>query len=189
MADHPHHELDAFVPVYQFSEKHRIHVDAPPARVFVAIKQVTAREILFFRTLTWIRRFGRAGPESILNAPEHLPLLDVAVRGGFIALSETANREVVVGTILTAPRGMQFERTPAAFRAMEQPGIAKAGMNFLIEPDGSGGCVVTTETRVVATDASTRRAFAVYWLVIYPGSALIRRMWLRAVKRRAEAAA
>ncbi|HYW41393.1 MAG TPA: hypothetical protein VE959_00970 [Bryobacteraceae bacterium] len=28
--------------------------------------------------------------------------------------------------------------------------------------------------------------FAAYWRMIYPGSALIRRMWLRAIKRRAE---
>jgi len=32
---------------------------------------------------------------------------------------------------------------------------------------------------------STRRRFAGYWRIIYPGSALIRRMWLRAVARRA----
>jgi hypothetical protein len=36
------------------------------------------------------------------------------------------------------------------------------------------------------TDRAYRRVFAAYWRVIYPGSALIRRMWLRAVKRRAE---
>ncbi len=48
--------------------------------------------------------------------------------------------------------------------------------------------LVTAETRVYATDASARRRFARYWRVIYPGSALIRRRWLRAMKRRAEAA-
>ncbi|MBV8202739.1 MAG: hypothetical protein JOZ15_19150, partial [Acidobacteria bacterium] len=50
-----------------------------------------------------------------------------------------------------------------------------------------GACVVTTETRVNATDAATRRRFAAYWRVIYPGSSLIRSMWLRAIRRRAEA--
>ncbi len=39
---------------------------------------------------------------------------------------------------------------------------------------------------LIATDAQARRRFACYWRVIYPGSALIRRMWLRAVKKRAE---
>ncbi|MGH7548130.1 MAG: hypothetical protein ACREMM_08140 [Gemmatimonadales bacterium] len=61
-------------------------------------------------------------------------------------------------------------------------------MNFLIEPTGSAGCVMTTETRVHATGARTRWRFGAYWFVIHPGSALIRRMWLRAIRRRAEAA-
>ena len=42
------------------------------------------------------------------------------------------------------------------------------------------------ETRVHATDAPTKRKFAAYWRTIYPGSALIRVMWLRAIRRRAE---
>ena len=59
-------------------------------------------------------------------------------------------------------------------------------MNFRIEEAGPDGCVVTTETRVFTTDPSSRRKFGEYWRVIYPGSALIRRMWLQAIKRRAE---
>ena len=70
-------------------------------------------------------------------------------------------------------------------RKLAGPGWAKATMNFLIEPRRAG-CVVTTETRVHATDARTRRRFRAYWTLIYPGSTLIRRMWLRAIKRRAE---
>jgi len=40
-------------------------------------------------------------------------------------------------------------------------------------------------TRVFASGPAARRRFAAYWRVIYPGSALIRRMWLRAIERRA----
>jgi len=89
-----------------------------------------------------------------------------------------------------APRGWRPKRrpTPEDFKALREPGFAIAAMNFLVEDAGSGACIVTTETRIYATDASARRRFARYWRVIYPGSALIRRMWLRAVKRRAEAA-
>ena len=59
-------------------------------------------------------------------------------------------------------------------------------MNFLVEDEGGGWTRVTTQTRVFATDLAATRRFATYWRVIYPGSALIRRMWLRAIKRRAE---
>ena len=37
------------------------------------------------------------------------------------------------------------------------------------------------------TVRAARRRFAAYWRVIYPGSAIIRRMWLRAIERRAMA--
>jgi hypothetical protein len=60
-------------------------------------------------------------------------------------------------------------------------------MNFRVEADGASGSILSTETRVYATDEASKRRFAAYWRVIYPGSALIRRMWLRAIVRRAEA--
>jgi len=69
---------------------------------------------------------------------------------------------------------------------IQQSGFAIAMMNFLIEDDGQGACVISTETRVRATDPSAKRRFAAYWRMIYPGSAVIRRMWLRAIKKRAE---
>ena len=87
------------------------------------------------------------------------------MNSGFRRLSETPGREIVLGTMV---------------------GRATAAINFLVEPAGADAADVTTETRVSAPDADARRTFAAYWRVIYPGSALIRRMWLRAVKRRAE---
>lgn len=179
--------LDEFMPVWQFSELHTTRVNAPPERVFRAIREVTANEILFFRTLTSIRRFGRPGPESILNAPERKPILEVATRTTFLQLAEEPNREIVVGTLVVAPRGATIgERTPAAFKELERPGFAKAAMNFRVEVDSACGSILSTETRVFATDEASKRRFAAYWRVIYPGSALIRRMWLRAIVRRAE---
>lgn len=181
-------QLDQFAPLYQFHEVHSIRVVAPRDRVYRAIKEVTADEILLFRALTWIRRLGRPGPESILNAPERLPILEVATQTGFLLLAEELDREIVIGTAVVAPPGFRPKSrpTPEDFKAVRQPGFAMATMNFLVQDAGPGACLVTTETRVYATDASAQRRFARYWRVIYPGSALIRRMWLRAVKRRAE---
>ena len=179
--------LDEFAPVWQFRELHRIRVSASAAEAYRAIKAVSADEILFYRTLTWLRRLGRPLPPSILNAPPHAPLLEVATRGGFLLLADEPGREVVVGTVVIAPPppGSVRPRTPEEYRALASPGYAKATMNFLIMEDASG-CVVTTETRVHATDPRSRRRFGIYGLAIYPGSALIRRMWLRAIKRRCE---
>jgi hypothetical protein len=181
----PETRLDEFAPVWQFRELHSTVVAAPPARVFAAIKQVRADEILFFRMLTWIRRGGRRLPESILNAGDSTPIIDVATSTGFTRLAEDAPRELVIGTVVVSPPGARGAATPELFRKPMPPGFALATMNFLVTPDGAGGSRVSTETRVFATSDAARRRFAMYWRVIYPGSALIRRMWLRAIDRRA----
>ena len=180
--------LDEFAPAWQFHEVHTMRIDAPPARVYEAIRQVRADEIALFRTLTWIRRGGRALPESILNAGNRASLIDVATRSGFIYLADDPPRELVIGTIIAAPRGMRGTRgtlTPDVFRATLPPGFTLASMNFIVRADGAGS-FVSTETRVYANSDAGRRRFAAYWRTIYPGSALIRRMWLRAIARRAE---
>ena len=176
--------LDELVPVSQFSERHSIRVMASRPRVYRAIREVTAKEIRLFRVLTWIRRLGRPGRESILNAPGDVPLLEVATRTGFAQLAEEPDREIVIGTSVMFPPGWRF--SPEDFKPPHAPGLALAAMNFRVEDATPGVCIVTTETRVFASDGSARRRFAIYWRTIYPGSALIRRMWLRAVKKRAE---
>lgn len=181
--------LDEFMPVYQFHEFHTIRIPAGREQVYRAIKSVRADEILFFRTLIWIRRGGRSGPETILNPGKDQPLLDIAIKTSFILLAEEANREIVVGTVIGGPPGWRSQRsgplTAEDFKALREPGFALATMNFRVEDAGPNESIVTTETRIYATDASARRSFAVYWRVIYPGSSLIRAMWLRAIKKRA----
>jgi hypothetical protein len=56
-------------------------------------------------------------------------------------------------------------------------------------PHSSGdGTRLATETRVYSADSAARRRFHLYWLVVGPFSALIRRRWLAAARRAAEAA-
>jgi hypothetical protein len=158
--------LDDIMPVWQFDESHTIHVNASPERVFDAIHNVTADDIAFFHTLTAVRRFGRSERESILNAPGHEPILAVATRTSFRYLADDPPHELVLGTRIS----------PSTV----------AVMNFAVASDGHGGSNVSTETRVHSTTDRARREFAVYWRIIHPGSDIIRRMWLRAIRKRAE---
>ena len=177
--------LDEFAPAWQFRERHTIAVAAPPPRVFEAIEGVRADEISLFRTLIWFRRGGQPLPETIRNAGAHgESLIDVALHTTFVRLARDAPRELVVGTVVGAPPGSRGRPTPELFQKPLPPGFALATMNFIVTPDGSGGSVVSTETRVFANSPSARRRFAAYWRIIYPGSAIIRRMWLRAIGRR-----
>jgi hypothetical protein len=179
--------IDKFAPRWQFREVHRIAVLAPADAARRAIREVTAREIRGFRLLTWLRRAGRPGPAggSILNPPPDEPILEVALRTGFIQLANT-DQELVLGTIVMSPRPEPQAPTPDDFLAIAAPGYAKAVMNFRVRESQLAMSVVTTETRVWATDERSERRLALYWWTIRLGSGLIRRMWLRAIRRRAE---
>ena len=173
---------DRLTPVWQFRETHSRRIAAPPASVYAALRRVRADDILLFRTLTWIRRGGRSLPEGVLNAGTERPIIDVALSGGFALLADDPPRELVLGAIVDAPPAAPRTR---AILLNPPDGYSVATMNFLLTPDGDG-TIVSTETRVFSKGPQARRRFAKYWRVIYPGSALIRRMWLRAIERRLE---
>jgi hypothetical protein len=153
--------LDAAVPEWQFRERHSIQVAASAERTFAALRAVTAREIFLFRTLTFVRRFGRRGPASILNAPPDEPILDVATRSGFRVVSIDPPREIVL--------------------AIDVASKIFAAMNFLVD-----GERLSTETRIATKGVKAKAIFGAYWFAIRLGSGFIRRMWLRAIKKRAE---
>jgi hypothetical protein len=73
----------------------------------------------------------------------------------------------------------------AALRAWTEPGWIKVALEFRLQPT-PGGTLLNTETRIIATDSRTGRAFAAYWFVIRASSGAIRRELLRAVAGRAE---
>jgi hypothetical protein len=62
----------------------------------------------------------------------------------------------------------------AALRAWSDPGWIKVAMEFRLEP-APAGTLLSTETRILATDPSSRRFFAAYWFLIRASSAAIRR--------------
>jgi hypothetical protein len=180
--------LDQILPEFQFRELHETRIRATPREVFRAIRQVTAPEIRFFRLLTWIRspRLGSVRP-SILAPPPDRPVLDVALDTGFLLLAQDPEREIVIGTVLCRRSAAGAGTlTPAAFQGLADPDICKVAMNFRIVAESGGFVRLTTETRILALGTPARRRFAAYWRIIYPGSALIRRSWLAAIRRRAE---
>jgi len=73
------------------------------------------------------------------------------------------------------------ERSPTTWVAVGRKD-PRIGIDFVARPEGNG-CLLTTETRVHATTARARRLFRLYWLVVGPFSALVRRRWLRAIAR------
>jgi hypothetical protein len=176
--------LDEFLPAYDFNEVHSVATDAPPAAVMDAIRSLTALEVPVLVALMAVRSLPailRRRPPAVRGT-----LLDGFRKAGFVPLRETAD-EVVFGGVgrFWKPTGDLRRIQPAAFAEFADPGCAKAVFNLRVDPAGQR-TLLTTETRIATTDEHARRRFACYWRLIQPGSALIRRDWLRAIRRRAE---
>jgi hypothetical protein len=174
--------LDEFLPVYEFSERHRLAIAAPPDRIDAALRTVSLTDIPAARALWWLRRLGRPYGDA------GRPFVDGALRGS-VVLDDVAGEGVVLG--LTGQfwrwRGDDAGARPRnreEFLAYDRGDACKAVIDFRVGP-----ALLTTETRVHVPDRAARRMFRRYWLAIRPFSGLIRILVLRAARRRAEAAA
>lgn len=183
--------LDNLLPLYEFTEHHVIAIQAQPDRVFAAIKRITPDEVPLFRTLFMIR----ALPALILKKgqppfQDKRPIFEKLLQRGFTLLAEQPDQEIVFGIIGQFWRLGGSALTVAnaqEFIAIDQPGYAKAAMNFVLHESNDGSLTqLATETRIHISDPHALRRFATYWFVIRLGSGLIRRMWLQAIKRQAE---
>jgi len=182
----PATRLDAFMPEYNFHERHEIVVQAPPDRVRTALDRVSWTDIGVMETLGRIRsvalgaRPGRArlSPTPVIDSVKN-------PRSGFFLLDDTP-REFVFGLAGQPWNNAGVRLTAAEFRRWEKPGNIKVAANFLIEGVGNDRSRVVTETRITACDAASRTKMARYWALIYPGSGMVRRSLLEAVRLRAE---
>lgn len=126
------------------------------------------------------------------SEPSRPPLtLDDMERAGFLLLGERPGHEIVFGTVVQPWKAVTDDE-PApqveagGFAAFDTPGYVKVAFNIRVEPYSSGRALITTETRTAATDPTSLRRFARYWMLVGPFSALIRRLMLRIAKSDAE---
>ncbi|OLF09202.1 hypothetical protein BLA60_21280 [Actinophytocola xinjiangensis] len=158
--------MDEFLPKWDFNEVHRITIGAPREAVMRAAMEVTWSDVPLAQLLMKLTRNDMTTYRRILGDIKQLLGKD--------------EQEIVFGGI-GSPNGTPELDPPgsASFRAFAEPGCRKTVMNVRYE-----GGVLSTETRVKATDEKTRRDFRVYWLFIRYGSGFIRRAVLSAIRRR-----
>jgi hypothetical protein len=168
--------LDDLLPAPDWAERHSRVIAAPPAVVLAAARAVTIREMRLAAVLLGLRGFGR---------PPRVPfttLLEERIGGTW--LESGAHGDVWAGVL----RPWRNQSHPIADRdallAFDEPGWVTVAMDLTVEPRG-GGALLSTETRIAATSDDARRIFGRYWLVVRPGSGLVRQSLLRAVERRA----
>lgn len=170
-------KLDHFFPRWDFRERHRTRLTADaPEPVIRAVTEATWGDFPVFRTIFSAASVGRRRPPKAGRVFDNF-----LGTGPALARSDD---EVVYGWIVhlgrrAAGRGL-VSVPPEEFAGFDRPHTVKIGFNFRHVGD-----VLVTETRVCAADSRTRALFRPYFLAVRLPGGLIRREWLRGIRRRA----
>ncbi len=177
----PHQRLDDFMPSYSFGEFHQTRVAAPPESVVAAMHRVSLADLPAAVFLMRVRA-GALGHKGSIELPRE-SILDMMSNPatGFMVLDASDPREFVGGMVGRATHPKPPVHTPEQFLAFKDADGIRVAFNVRVSDAGDGTSRLTSETRIACNDAASTRLFACYWRVIYPGSAIIRRVWLDAI--------
>ena len=195
--------LDKYLPEYDFTEVHTKKIKASMEIAYQAMQETTLGEIHWFVKFLF---YMGAVPERLAGRKENplvspvmtgdRPLLKDMLESEFVRLDEEAPREIVFGLIVPGSIGRVWKESSAkiltfptadAYLAFNDPAFLRVIANFTITPAPEPGYVVIrTESRTKGFSDKARKSFRPYWWTIRPWSGLIRRLWLNAIKRRAE---
>jgi hypothetical protein len=195
--------LDKYLPAYDFTEVHIQKIKASPEAAYRAMQNTTLGEIHgFVRFLFNLRAMpeklaGRKdNPLASAVFPGNKPMIDQMLKGSFVKIEEQAPREVVFGTIVPGSIGRVWQKSSARilkfygaaeFLAFKDPAFLHVIANFTVADAPEPGYVILrTESRTKGLSHEARSSFRPYWWIIRPWSGLIRRLWLKAIRRRAE---
>ncbi len=188
--------IDEFLPAYDVVERHSTIVRASAAATYSAIRTADIAGAAPVKLMLAIRKLpaalvsGRTGLSALRDRARDRIALGDFEKSGFTVLAEDPPRELLIGLVgaFWTPSGGLCDTNPDHFRGPQLAGTARAAWNFVVGDAGDGRVRLTTETRVQTADEASRRRFRLYWLFVRPGSGLIRRYMLHAIKREAERA-
>lgn len=172
--------LDQALPRWERRERHGRWIDAEPAAVWAALVALKAEDVPVTRLLFRLRGIVGGGPDPRVPLVEAMPLTRLAA---------DEPHELVLGMVGKFWGSGAPAHPPAdlaRYAAFDEPGWAKAAMNFTLTPE-RGGTRLDTETRVATTDDRMRRLVGLYWLGIRAGSGLMRHDLLRGIAAAATA--
>jgi len=165
-------------------------VRASPENALAAVEATTLGDVRLTGLLLVLRSLPSIATGRLRLPDRRRPLFELLVSTpGFLELPAPAG--TIAGGYAGRPWRLRAEPLelaggPQEFAGFDEPGYAKVTMHFAAFAEGSSSRLVT-ETRIHLTDENARRAFGRYWLVVRLGSDAIRRDWLQAARRRAEA--
>ena len=183
--------MEQFLPRYDLAVVHADVFRATPAQCYARVMDLDLFQAPFVRAALGIRALPQRAlgtlraPENgtAINAPPPTFRLRDMVGLGWILLAETPGIEMVLGQVSRPWKAVASSTdaptTPEQFTTFDEPGFAKIVTSLRVDRYGNDSSILTVETRVATTDATSRRWLRRYWLLIGPVSSLIRRMALR----------
>jgi hypothetical protein len=179
--------IDELMPRFDERSRYARPVDAAPERAIAAVRELRVDELPVTRALMTLRGVPNLLAGRPLLQGRDKRVLDDMLAFGFLLLGEK-ERELALGAVGRFWRPVSTLRPldgVAGFSSFSAPGHARAVMDFRAVA-ANGGCVLTTETRIQATDDRSRRLFRRYWRLVSLGGGMIRNELLAAAARRAE---
>ncbi len=187
-------KIDALMPGYSFNEYHEVRIQASPEKVIKTLQTTGVRDIPAAHLLMKIRGIAdedvdmsdraaksKAGAAGTFSTPDFN--FFVVDPGEYITVMVIKAAMITNKPEKPAPPEIT---TLEQFKLFNEPGYVKVAVNFRFVGIDNGQTLLSTETRVQGIRHADSRIFGRYWRIIYPGSAIIRRVWLNTIKKRAE---
>lgn len=186
-------QLDRLMPAYSFNEFHDVKVKASIEETKEVFRVTGVNDIPMVHWLLKIR--GIADEETDLSdsASNNQAGTNTFSTPDFnffvVAPHEYISVMILKPNMISGGKGTAAPpeiSTLEQFVAFNEPGYVKVAIHFGMVSTGPHETLLSTETRVDGTTKTDSHRFAPYWRVIYPGSAIIRRVWLDTIQKKAE---
>ncbi|MDD4822010.1 MAG: hypothetical protein PHI48_05565 [Bacteroidales bacterium] len=186
-------KIDALLPDFAFNEFHEVRINASPERVKQLLQVTGVKDIAAARWLMKIRGIADEDVDLSDRASHNIVGSETISTPDFnffvVAPDELITVMILKSVIITnnsnqlaPPEISRLEE----FTSFDTPGYVKVAVNFRFISTDTNETILTTETRNKGITARDNRVFGYYWKIIYPGSAIIRRVWLDTIKKKAQ---
>lgn len=183
--------IDNFSPHFHFNEYHSIIINADKTIIMKAIMNLKVEEISpLMNILIALRKWPARIAGKKYSKVSGGVLIDDMLNNNFVMLEECEN-EIVLGLIgkfwkLINPEVIKISNKDE-FLNFDLPDFGIVTTNMFIDNcSEKNNQKLSTETRIYIRDNNARNKFRIYWSLIYPGSSLIRYVWIKAIKKKAE---
>jgi hypothetical protein len=190
--------LTEFIPKYHVSNFHKKRCNASPRQTYRAINELRNSEIGSGKSLMKLRslliriinrNFELQSKHNHNSSSRMKPLFDLESSSSWMRLGYIKDRQLTIGVIGSfwepSPKFITLNSNVDTFLSFNKAGFAKAVLDFKVVEIGKKS-EIQFETRVYAIDNKSYRKLILYWAFIAPGMWLVRKLWLLAIKKRAE---